>query len=104
MGAPGSGKTLLPRAVAREAHAAFFSISAAECIEAIVGVGASRVLYLFAKAKQAAPSLSVIDELDAIGRSRHGSVSIAGGNDEREQTLDPGPRRRSTMLYSRLQV
>ena len=87
-GAPGTGKTLLARAVAGEAHAAFFSISASEFIEAIVGVGASRVRDLFAKAKQAAPSIIFIDELDAIGRSRQGSVSVSGGNDEREQTLD----------------
>jgi cell division protease FtsH len=87
-GAPGTGKTLLARAVAGEAHAAFFSISASEFIEAIVGVGASRVRDLFAKAKQAAPSIIFIDELDAIGRSRQGSVSVTGGNDEREQTLD----------------
>jgi cell division protease FtsH len=91
-GAPGTGKTLLARAVAGEAHAAFFSISASEFIEAIVGVGASRVRDLFAKAKEAAPSIIFIDELDAIGRSRQGSVSIAGSNDEREQTL-PRSRR-----------
>ncbi|HEX4467175.1 MAG TPA: ATP-dependent zinc metalloprotease FtsH [Solirubrobacteraceae bacterium] len=87
-GAPGTGKTLLARAVAGEAHAAFFSISAAEFIEAIVGVGASRVRDLFAKAKEAAPAIIFIDELDAIGRSRQGSVSVSGANDEREQTLD----------------
>jgi len=87
-GAPGTGKTLLARAVAGEAHAAFFSISAAEFIEAIVGVGASRVRDLFAKAKEAEPSIIFIDELDAIGRSRQGSVSVSGSNDEREQTLD----------------
>ncbi len=87
-GAPGTGKTLLARAVAGEAHAAFFSISASEFIEAIVGVGASRVRDLFAKAKEAAPAIIFIDELDAIGRSRQGSVSIAGSNDEREQTLN----------------
>jgi cell division protease FtsH len=86
-GAPGTGKTLLARAVAGEAHAAFFSISAAEFIEAIVGVGASRVRDLFAKAKEAAPSIIFIDELDAIGRSRQGAVPFAG-NDEREQTLN----------------
>src|ERR1700722_4454047 len=73
-GAPGTGKTLLARAVAGEAHAAFFSISASEFIEAIVGVGASRVRDLFTKAKEAAPSIIFIDELDAIGRSRQGSV------------------------------
>jgi cell division protease FtsH len=87
-GAPGTGKTLLARAVAGEAHAAFFSVSASEFIEAIVGVGASRVRDLFAKAKEAAPSIIFIDELDAIGRSRQGSVALAGSNDEREQTLN----------------
>jgi len=87
-GAPGTGKTLLARAVAGEARAAFFSISAAEFIEAIVGVGASRVRDLFAKAKEAAPAIIFIDELDAIGRSRQGSISLGGANDEREQTLD----------------
>jgi len=87
-GAPGTGKTLLARAVAGEAHAAFFSISASEFIEAIVGVGASRVRDLFAKAKEAEPAIVFIDELDAIGRSRQGSVAVSGANDEREQTLD----------------
>jgi cell division protease FtsH len=87
-GQPGTGKTLLARAVAGEAHAAFFSIAASEFIEAIVGVGASRVRDLFAKAKGAAPSIIFIDELDAIGRSRQGSAGITGANDEREQTLD----------------
>src|SRR5205085_2208354 len=87
-GAPGTGKTLLARAVAGEAHAAFFSISASEFIEAIVGVGAARVRDLFTKAKEAAPAIIFIDELDAIGRSRAGSVSLGGANDEREQTLD----------------
>jgi cell division protease FtsH len=87
-GAPGTGKTLLARAVAGEAHAAFFSISASEFIEAIVGVGASRVRDLFTKAREAAPAIIFIDELDAIGRSRQGSVAVSGANDEREQTLD----------------
>ncbi|HXO09789.1 MAG TPA: ATP-dependent zinc metalloprotease FtsH [Solirubrobacteraceae bacterium] len=87
-GAPGTGKTLLARAVAGEAHAAFFSIAASEFIEAIVGVGAARVRDLFAKAKAAAPAIIFIDELDAIGRSRSGSAQISGANDEREQTLD----------------
>ncbi|MCW3028948.1 MAG: ATP-dependent metalloprotease FtsH [Solirubrobacterales bacterium] len=87
-GAPGTGKTLLARAVAGEAHAAFFSISASEFIEAIVGVGASRVRDLFAKAKEAKPAIVFIDELDAIGRSRNGHGSLTGANDEREQTLD----------------
>ena len=87
-GPPGTGKTLVARAVAGEAQAAFFSIAASEFIEAIVGVGASRVRDLFAKAKEAAPSIIFIDELDAIGRSRQGSAGITGANDEREQTLD----------------
>ena len=87
-GQPGTGKTLMARAVAGEAHAAFFSISASEFIEAIVGVGASRVRDLFSKAKEAAPSIIFIDELDAIGRSRQGQVAVTGANDEREQTLD----------------
>jgi cell division protease FtsH len=87
-GPPGTGKTLLARAVAGEAHAAFFSIAASEFIEAIVGVGAARVRDLFAKAKEAAPAIIFIDELDAVGRSRQGSAAITGANDEREQTLD----------------
>ncbi len=87
-GPPGTGKTLVARAVAGEAQAAFFSISASEFIEAIVGVGAARVRDLFGKAKEAAPSIIFIDELDAIGRSRQGSAGITGANDEREQTLD----------------
>ncbi|MFL5908586.1 MAG: ATP-dependent zinc metalloprotease FtsH [Solirubrobacterales bacterium] len=88
-GPPGTGKTLLARAVAGEAHAAFFSISASEFVEAIVGVGASRVRDLFKQAKEAAPAIVFIDELDAIGRSRSGNISgLSGGNDEREQTLN----------------
>ncbi len=87
-GQPGTGKTLAARAVAGEAQAAFFSIAASEFIEAIVGVGAARVRDLFAKAKEAAPSIIFIDELDAIGRSRQGTAGITGANDEREQTLD----------------
>jgi cell division protease FtsH len=88
-GPPGTGKTLLARAVAGEAHAAFFSISASEFVEAIVGVGASRVRDLFKQAKEAAPAIVFIDELDAIGRSRSGNISgLSGGHDEREQTLN----------------
>jgi cell division protease FtsH len=87
-GPPGTGKTLVARAVAGEAQAAFFSIAASEFIEAIVGVGAARVRDMFAKAKEAAPSIIFVDELDAVGRSRQGSAGITGANDEREQTLD----------------
>jgi cell division protease FtsH len=88
-GPPGTGKTLLARAVAGEAEAAFFSLSASEFVEAIVGVGASRVRDLFKQAKESAPAIVFIDELDAIGRSRSGNVGgISGGHDEREQTLN----------------
>jgi cell division protease FtsH len=88
-GAPGTGKTLLARAVAGEADAPFFSLSASEFVEAIVGVGASRVRDLFDEAKKAAPAIVFIDELDAIGRSRTaGLAGLSGGHDEREQTLN----------------
>ena len=88
-GAPGTGKTLLAKAVAGEAGVPFFSISASEFIEAIVGVGASRVRDLFEQAKKAAPAIIFIDELDAIGRSRSGGGGFSsGGHDEREQTLN----------------
>jgi cell division protease FtsH len=88
-GPPGTGKTLLARAVAGEAEAAFFSLSASEFVEAFVGIGASRVRDLFKQAKESAPAIIFIDELDAIGRSRSGSVGgISGGHDEREQTLN----------------
>src|SRR4051794_22139322 len=88
-GRPGTGKTLLARAVAGEAEAPFFSISASEFVEAIVGIGASRVRDLFKQAKDAAPAIVFIDELDAIGRSRSAGASpFGGGNDEREQTLN----------------
>ena len=86
-GPPGSGKTLLARAVAGEAEVPFFSISASEFIEMIVGVGAQRVRALFEEAKKVAPAIIFIDELDAVGRARGGSVSL-GGHDEREQTLN----------------
>jgi cell division protease FtsH len=86
-GPPGTGKTLLARAVAGEAEVPFFSISASEFIEMIVGVGASRVRDLFDQAKQMAPAIIFIDELDAIGRTRGGGASV-GGHDEREQTLN----------------
>src|SRR5215210_7548091 len=87
-GRPGTGKTLLARAVAGEAGAPFFSISASEFVEAIVGIGASRVRDLFKQAKEAAPAIIFIDELDAIGRSRSAGTGFGGGNDEREQTLN----------------
>ncbi len=87
VGPPGTGKTLLARAVAGESNRPFFSLSASEFVEAIVGVGASRVRDLFAQAKAAAPSIIFIDELDAIGRARSGGA-VFGANDEREQTLN----------------
>jgi cell division protease FtsH len=88
-GPPGTGKTLLARAVAGEAGVPFFQMSASEFVEMIVGVGASRVRDLFQQAKQAAPAIVFIDELDAIGRSRSsGGPNISGGHDEREQTLN----------------
>jgi cell division protease FtsH len=86
-GQPGTGKTLLARAVAGEADVPFYSISASEFVEMIVGVGASRVRDLFDQAKTDAPSIIFIDELDAIGRSRS-SGNMSGSNDEREQTLN----------------
>jgi cell division protease FtsH len=86
-GPPGTGKTLLARAVAGEANVPFFSISASEFIEMVVGVGASRVRDLFTEAKKVAPAIVFIDELDAIGRAR-GSGMALGGHDEREQTLN----------------
>ncbi|MEV6018646.1 ATP-dependent zinc metalloprotease FtsH [Streptomyces sp. NPDC051997] len=86
-GPPGTGKTLLARAVAGEAGVPFFSASASEFIEMIVGVGASRVRELFAEARKVAPSIIFIDEIDTIGRSRSGG-SAMGGHDEREQTLN----------------
>ncbi len=87
-GPPGTGKTLLARALAGEAQVPFFSISASEFVEMFVGVGASRVRDLFSQAKQAAPAIIFIDELDAIGRSRAGAIGFGGGHDEREQTLN----------------
>ncbi|MCL4369063.1 MAG: ATP-dependent zinc metalloprotease FtsH [Actinobacteria bacterium] len=86
IGPPGTGKTLLARAVAGEARVSFFSITASEFVEMFVGVGASRVRDLFTKAKEAAPSIVFVDELDAVGRQR--GTGLGGGNDEREQTLN----------------
>ena len=86
MGAPGTGKTLLARAVAGEAGVSFFSISGSEFVEMFVGVGASRVRDLFALAKKTAPAIIFVDEIDAVGRVR--GTGVGGGNDEREQTLN----------------
>ncbi len=86
MGAPGTGKTLLARAVAGEAGVPFFSISGSEFVEMFVGVGASRVRDLFLTAKKAAPAIIFVDEIDAVGRVR--GTGVGGGNDEREQTLN----------------
>ena len=86
-GPPGTGKTLLARAMAGEAGVPFFTMSASEFIEMIVGVGASRVRDLFRQAKEAAPAIVFLDELDAIGRRRGGNI-FSGGSDEREQTLN----------------
>jgi cell division protease FtsH len=86
VGAPGTGKTLMAKAIAGEAGVPFFSISGSEFVEMFVGVGASRVRDLFKKAKENAPCLVFIDEIDAVGRQR--GVGIGGGNDEREQTLN----------------
>jgi cell division protease FtsH len=86
MGAPGTGKTLLARAVAGEAGVPFFSISGSEFVEMFVGVGASRVRDLFATAKKSSPAIIFLDEIDAVGRVR--GTGVGGGNDEREQTLN----------------
>jgi cell division protease FtsH len=86
MGGPGTGKTLLARAVAGEAKVPFFYLSGSEFVEMFVGVGASRVRDLFKMAKRAAPAIVFIDEIDAVGRHRGGGMG--GGHDEREQTLN----------------
>ncbi|PLW90409.1 ATP-dependent zinc metalloprotease FtsH [Mucilaginibacter sp.] len=87
VGSPGTGKTLLAKAVAGEAHVPFFSLSGSDFVEMFVGVGASRVRDLFKQAKDKAPCIIFIDEIDAIGRAR-GKNNIVGGNDERENTLN----------------
>ena len=86
VGPPGTGKTLLAKAIAGEAGVPFFSVSGSEFVEMFVGVGASRVRDLFHRAKESAPTLVFIDEIDAVGRQR--GAGIGGGNDEREQTLN----------------
>lgn len=88
VGPPGTGKTLMAKAVAGEAGVSFFSISGSEFVELFVGAGAARVRDLFEQAKQKAPCIIFIDELDAIGQSRGGQGGFVGGNDEREQTLN----------------
>src|SRR5205823_8844787 len=83
---PGTGKTLLARAIAGEAKVPFFSISGSDFVEMFVGVGAARVRDLFAQARKHAPCIVFIDEIDAVGR--HRGTGLGGGNDEREQTLN----------------
>ncbi len=86
VGPPGTGKTMLARAIAGEADVPFFSISGSDFVEMFVGVGASRVRDMFEQGKKSAPCLIFIDEIDAVGRHRgHG---LGGGHDEREQTLN----------------
>jgi len=86
VGPPGTGKTLLAKAVAGEAKVPFITISGSDFVEMFVGVGASRVRDLFKKARENAPSIIFIDEIDAVGKKRHGKFS--GGNDERDNTLN----------------
>ena len=85
VGPPGTGKTMLAKAVAGEANVPFFSMSGSEFVEMFVGMGASKVRDLFKQAKEKAPCIVFIDEIDAIGKKRDGQI---GGNDEREQTLN----------------
>ena len=91
VGPPGTGKTLIARAVAGEANVPFFTISGSDFVEMFVGVGASRVRDMFEQAKKNAPCIIFIDEIDAVGR--HRGAGLGGGNDEREQTLEPAAGR-----------
>jgi cell division protease FtsH len=86
VGPPGTGKTLLAKAVAGESGVPFFSLSGSEFVEMFVGLGAARVRDLFKEAKEKAPCIIFIDELDALGKAR--GIGMAGGHDEREQTLN----------------
>lgn len=88
VGPPGTGKTLLAKAVAGEANVPFFSMSGSDFVEMFVGVGASRVRDLFRQAKEKAPAIIFIDEIDAVGRARGRNNMMGGGNDERESTLN----------------
>lgn len=87
-GPPGTGKTLLAKAIAGEAGVPFVAVSASQFVELFVGLGASRIRSLFTQARENKPCIIFIDEIDAIGKSRSGSVAVSGGNDEREQTLN----------------
>src|SRR5690606_28139195 len=89
VGSPGTGKTLLARAIAGEAKVPFFSISGSDFVEMFVGVGASRVRDMFETAKKHAPCILFIDEIDAVGRLR--GAGLGGGHDEREQTMNQTP-------------
>src|SRR3989338_3120936 len=98
IGAPGTGKTLLAKAVANEASVPFYSVSGSEFVEMFVGVGAQRVRDTFEEAKKNSPSIIFIDEIDAVGR--HRGAGLGGGHDEREQTLNQILDRKSTRLNS----
>jgi cell division protease FtsH len=88
VGKPGTGKTLIAKAIASEADVPFLATSASQYVELFVGMGAARIRRTFSKARENAPCILFIDEIDAIGKKRSGNISIAGGNDEREQTLN----------------
>jgi len=88
VGPPGTGKTLLAKAVAGESGVPFFTMSGSDFVEMFVGVGASRVRDLFKKARAKAPSIIFIDEIDAVGKKRHGGKGFGGGNEERDNTLN----------------